>query len=76
MSDADKSYRERKRVKRNRKRFIDGKLVSILDAMGLTDRQSVRVICAVAQALGHSLDDLVVSRRTIERARKRNRKEN
>lgn len=58
------------------KRFIDGQLVTKLDALGLSDRQSVRVISDVAQALGHSLNSLAVSRTTIRRARKKYRIEN
>lgn len=60
--------------KPKKRRFIDGTLVSKLDAIGLTDRQAVHVISEVAQALGHNLDELVISRTTIQRARKRNRK--
>lgn len=73
----DKEYRaQMDREKLNKQHFINGTLVTKLDAMGLTDRQSVRVISEVAQALGHSLNDLVISRSTIQKARKKNREEN
>lgn len=76
LSD-DKEYRAQiEGEKLNKQHFINGALVTKLDAMGLTDRQSVRVISEVAQALGHSLNDLVISRTTIQRARKKNREEN
>lgn len=72
--DEEEDSIERKRRKTPKKRFIDGQLVTKLDALGLSSYQSVRVISEVAQALGHLLDDLVVSRRTIERVRSENRK--
>lgn len=76
-TSSDKAYRAQlEREKSNKQRFINGTLVTKLDAMGLTDRQSVRVISEVAQALGHSLHNLVISRSTIQNARKKNREEN
>lgn len=45
-----------------------------IDAIGISDRQAVRLLTAAAQALGHRLDDLVISRNTIWRIRKENRK--
>lgn len=54
-------------------KFIDDHLVSTLDLTGLSSRQGVRVIAAVAQALGHPLNTLSISRRTIDRIRKQNR---
>lgn len=71
-----KDFVEKKRTKSNKKRFIDGRLVTTLDAEGLSDYQSDRVISEVAPALGHSLNDLYISRSTISRARKKYRKQN
>lgn len=47
--------------------------MSTLDAMGISDRQAVRIISAVVQALGFKLIDLVISRSTIQRLRIVNR---
>lgn len=54
-------------------KFINANLVTILDGLALTDRQSVRVICAVVLALGYDLSKLVISRTTIQRIRSENR---
>lgn len=72
--DTGRSYYEKKTTKSSKWSFIDEKLVAKLDALGLSDYQAVRVICDVAQALGHSLDDLYISRSTIRRLRKKYRK--
>lgn len=55
--------------------FINGELVDTLDGIGLSDVKSIMVIKAVALALGHNLNDLIISRSTIRRARMKNRKE-
>lgn len=67
------AHQEKKIKVTKKKHFIDGDLVTKLDALGLSDYQAVRVISAVAQALGFSIDDLVLSRSTIRRVRKENR---
>lgn len=72
--DTDPEYREKKRMKVNKKRFIDAKLVTLLDAIGLSSYQAILVIAAVAQALGHLLKDLFCSHSTIYRTRRKNRK--
>lgn len=48
-------------------------MVSTLDAVAISDRQAVRIISAVVQALGFKLKDLVISRSTIQRIRTKNR---
>lgn len=55
-------------------RFIDTHLLTTLDALALTDRQAVRLISSVAEALKFNLEDLVLSRSSIRRARMKNRK--
>lgn len=62
-----------KRTKKKKNRFINEHVVTTLDGIGLTDRQAVRIISAVAQALGFDLDELVISRQTIRRIRIKNR---
>lgn len=64
---------EEKKPKEPMIKFINANLVTILDGLSLTDRQSVRVICAVVLALGYDLSKLVISRTTIRRIRSDNR---
>lgn len=61
--------REHKKVN-----FINNHVVSTIDAIGLSDYKAARVLTAVAQALGHDLNDLNISRATIQRRRAENRK--
>lgn len=60
---------EQKKVK-----FIDNHVVTTIDAIGLSDYKAARLLTAVAQALGFALDDVTVSRNTIQRRRAENRK--
>lgn len=60
-------------VKTKKRRFINDHLVNTLDGTGVSDRQAVRIISAVVQALGIKLNNLVISRSTIQRFRNKNR---
>lgn len=53
--------------------FINERIVSALDAAQISDYKAMHIISAVAEALGHSLDDLIISRATLNRHRKNNR---
>lgn len=53
--------------------FINERVVSALDAAQISDYKGMHIISAVAEALGHSLDDLAISRTTLNRIRKKNR---
>ena len=55
--------------KRSRINFITPKLVGSLDRCQLSVRDSVYVLHAVAEALGHNTDDLVINRSSIHRCR-------
>lgn len=61
--------REEQKVK-----FINSHVVSTIDAIGLSDYKAARLLTSVAQALGYDLDDVTVSRTTIQRRRAENRK--
>lgn len=76
FDDKSEEYVERKRRKTKKIHILDGDLVTKLDALGLSDYQAVRVISEVCQALGQSLDDIVLSYSTIRRARKESRLKN
>lgn len=54
--------------------FIDENMTTTADAMGLSVNQTFRYTCGVVQALGVSLDELILLASTIYRARKLNRK--
>lgn len=59
--------------KKKKRRFINEHLVDTLDGTGVSDRQGVRIITAVVQALDFKLDELVISRSTLRRKRIENR---
>lgn len=63
-------YYEREKKKVN---FITNHVVSTLDAVGISDYNATRILTAVAQGLGYQLEDLNVSRTTIQRRRAENR---
>lgn len=60
--------REEKKVQ-----FITDYVVSTIDAIGISDYKALRLIAAVAQALGYNLNDLNLSLSTIRRLRAANR---
>lgn len=53
--------------------FINTRLVAALDRCKVSDRSAVHIITAVAEALGHCLDELIINRSTIQRLREANR---
>lgn len=55
-------------------RLLNSHVVETIDAIGISDRQAMRLLSAAAQALGHKLEDLVISASTIRRVRAENRK--
>lgn len=57
----------------NKTNFITSRLVSALDRCKITDRFAIHIIAATAEALGHSVNDLIISRSTIQRIREANR---
>lgn len=57
-----------------KKDFINERIVAALDVAKVSDYKSLHIIASVAEALGHSLNDLVVSRTTLNRIRKQIRK--
>lgn len=53
--------------------FINSRVVAALDSYKIADRAAVHIIIAVAEALGHSIENLIINRSTIQRVRKSNR---
>lgn len=64
-------------VKKRKKKidFIDERVVAALDACGISDPKAMHIISAVAIALGFDLNDLIISRSTLSRHRKKERKD-
>lgn len=59
--------------KKKKINFINERIVAALDAAKVTDYKAIHIITAIAEALGHNINDLNISRSTISRYRKKNR---
>lgn len=62
-------------IQRGKINFITPRLVAALDNCKVSDRYATHLLVAVAEALGHSLKDLVINRETIRKCRIKHRKE-
>lgn len=60
---------------RARKSFITPRILAALDKCKISDRTAIHLIFAVAEALGHSIDELILNRTTLRRIRQTNRVE-
>lgn len=63
---------------RNRKKrkidFINERIVAAFDAAKVSDYRAMHIISAIVDALGHDINNLNVSRSTLNAHRKKNRK--
>lgn len=63
---------------RNKKKkkvdFINERIVAALDAAKISDYKAMHIISAIAESLGHDINDLNISRSTLNAHRKKNRK--
>lgn len=59
--------------KRGRRQFITSRLASALDNAKLSDGMATHILVAAAEALGHRVEELVLNRSSIRRARQENR---
>lgn len=59
-----------KSTKRGTIKFINEKLICALDRCKISDRNAVYIIYAVAEALGHDPDELILNRTSIQDCRK------
>lgn len=55
--------------------IVTPKIVAAFDACRISDRYGVHILTAVAEALGHDVSSLSISRTTLQRSRQRMRKE-
>lgn len=61
--------------RKEKQRVVTTEVAAALDRCGVSDRQAVYILSAVAHALGHDLDQLKLSRSSISRDRKASRQE-
>lgn len=74
--DKDASQKASKSIATRRKiNFIDARIVAALDKSAISSTSAVHIVTAVAAALGHRIQDLVVSRNSIDRCRVKYREE-
>lgn len=64
-----------KPAKRGTIHFITPRLVAALDNCKVSDGYSVHILTAVADALGHRIEDLVINRSSVQRCRTMYREE-
>lgn len=67
--EAIPSDQAKRTTHKQRKQFITPRLVAALDNAGLSDAKAIHVIIATVIALGHTIEDLVISRSSIRSAR-------
>lgn len=63
------SYPESAVTKRATKHFITPKLVAVLDRCRVSARNAVFILQAAAEALGHKLDNLIITKTSIQQQR-------
>lgn len=61
-------------TKRGRIQWITSRVLAALDNAKVSDGMAVHIIIAVAEALGHRVDELIINRETIRQLRKENRR--
>ncbi|GBM44072.1 hypothetical protein AVEN_75889-1 [Araneus ventricosus] len=61
-------------IGRGRKCFLTPKIMAVLDRFHISQRSAVFIFKAVAESLGHNIDELAINRNTIQRYRKDFRK--
>lgn len=61
--------------KRGKIHFIDPRIVAALDKCKVSSTNAVHILSAVAAALDHRVQDLVINRRSIDRCREKYREE-
>lgn len=59
--------------RKNRKDFINSRICGALDNAKVSDGMAVHILIAVAEALGHRIEELSVSKTTLNRKRRMNR---
>lgn len=55
--------------RRGRREIMTPKLAAALDKCRISDRDAVHIIIAIAEALGHDVEDLVINRSSIHKSR-------
>lgn len=58
---------------RGKREFINERIVSALDKCKISDRNAVHILIAVAEGLGHNVNDLIINRTSLRRMRSKYR---
>ncbi|GBM93677.1 hypothetical protein AVEN_238122-1 [Araneus ventricosus] len=61
-------------IVRGRKCFLTPKIIAVLDRFHISQRSAVFILEAVAESVGHNIDEFVINRNTIQRYREDFRK--
>lgn len=71
--DDDYTVSQSKNKKKKKINFMNNLIVAALDTAQVSDYKAMHIITAIAESLGHNVNDLNISRSTISRFRKKNR---
>lgn len=71
--DDDFTVNQPDNKKKKKINFINERVVAALDAASVSDYKAMHIIIAIAEALGHNVNNLNISRSTISLFRKNNR---
>lgn len=75
FADSQKEPPSRPSTSRGTRPFFTPKLAAALDVAKVSDRDAIRILIATAEALGTTIDELVVNRTSLQRYRQRIRTE-
>lgn len=64
-------YQQSSTIKRATKHFITPKLVAVLDRCRVSARNSIFILQAAAEALGHNLENLIITKTSIHQQREK-----
>lgn len=59
----------------SKRNFMNSRLLGVLDRCKISDRWACHIVAAVAEALGHRLDELVINRTSLRQQRQKYREE-
>ncbi len=62
-------------VSQAKKFFFTSRMLSALDKCKISDRSAMHLLSAIAEALGYSMNELILNRTTLRRYRQQNREE-
>jgi len=75
LEEHKESHEGPSKTKRSRKNLMTSRVTSALDKCKVSDRDAIHIITALLEALSLNINDFILSRSTVKRARKMLRKE-